>query len=210
MLGRFSKLVIWLYGRGGPGRYVALKIINRLDGGEFYSPTLRQIFRRYYGVNIGSYTHGGCFTPHAFGPGTTIGRYTSIAAGAFAATDDHPMHYKGMHGFFFNPTLGYTHREWKFHPLDIGNDVWLGHNSIIQAGVNSIGDGAVVGAGAVVAKDVPPYAVVVGNPARVVRYRFPKHKIEELLAERWWDSDVAHLSERIEEFDRPYVGPDQQ
>lgn len=68
----------------------------------------------------------------------------------------------------------------------IGNDVWVGYGAIILSGI-TIGDGAVVGAGAVVSRDVPPYAVVVGNPARIVKYRFDKPLIEYLLQVRWWD-----------------------
>lgn len=67
----------------------------------------------------------------------------------------------------------------------IGNDVWIGHGVIILSGV-TLGDGCVVGAGAVVAKDVPPYAVAVGNPARVVKYRFDQETIDTLRKTEWW------------------------
>lgn len=201
---RLSKLVVWIYGRGSIGRFVALRAINRFDGGEIYSDTLREIFRRYRGVSVGAYTLGGCFEPHSFGRNTTIGRYTSIARTAFAATLDHPMDFKGMHGFFFNSTLGYTDHIRDYNALTIGNDVWLGHNCVISSNVRSIGDGAVVGAGAVVFKDVPPYAVVVGNPGRVVRYRFSPETIERLLTERWWASAIEDLAPEISVFDRPF------
>jgi acetyltransferase-like isoleucine patch superfamily enzyme len=68
----------------------------------------------------------------------------------------------------------------------IGNDVWLAYRATVLSGV-TIGHGAVVGAGAVVASDIPPYAVVAGNPARVVRYRFPQDVIAKLIELRWWD-----------------------
>jgi acetyltransferase-like isoleucine patch superfamily enzyme len=73
-------------------------------------------------------------------------------------------------------------------PTVIGNDVYIGVGAIVLSGV-SIGDGAVVGAGAVVGKSVPPYAVVVGNPARIIRYRFDDDVRARLLALRWWDWD---------------------
>lgn len=203
MHSRFSKLLVWLYGRGSVGRFLAVRGGNRLEGGEIYSDSLREIFRRYHGVRIGEYTHGGCFVPHSFGRNTTIGRYTSIARSAFAATLDHPTEFKGMHGFFFNSNLGYTDHVRNYAKLDIGNDVWLGHNAVISSNVSKIGDGAVIGAGAVVFKDVPPYAVVVGNPGRVVRYRFSAETIERLLAERWWDEDIEDLAPNILSFDRP-------
>lgn len=200
---RISDLLVWLYGRGTIGRRLAQIAVNRFEGGEVHSPTLRRIFRRYHGVDIGAYTHGGCFVPHAFGRNTTIGRYTSIARTAFAATLDHPTQFKGMHGFFFNSNFGYTDHAREYSPLAIGNDVWLGHNAVISSGVNVIGHGAVVGAGAVVFKDVPPYAVVVGNPGRVVRYRFSPDTIERLLAEAWWDRDIEDLAPDIPTFDKP-------
>ena len=68
----------------------------------------------------------------------------------------------------------------------IGNDVWIGCDVMLMGGVR-IGDGAVIGAGAVVAKDVPPYAVVVGNPARVIKYRFPQEIIDKLQKIKWWN-----------------------
>lgn len=203
-----SQVLIQLYGRGSLGRSLTIKLINRLDGGEIYSRTLREIFRKYHGVTVGMYTHGGCFVAHSFGRNTTIGRYTSIAKSAFAATLDHPTEFKGMHGFFFNSNLGYTDNERAYSPLRIGNDVWLGHNAVIGSNVREIGDGAVIGAGAVAFKDVPPYAVVVGNPGRVVRFRFPPDVIATLLEERWWDKDIEELAHGIHAFDRPYLPED--
>ena len=67
----------------------------------------------------------------------------------------------------------------------IGSDVWIGSESMILAGVN-IGSGAVVAARAVVTKDVPPYAIVAGNPAKIIKYRFSEEVIKELLALQWW------------------------
>lgn len=201
----------WIVQRYGVSRGsiqgLIIKTVRNLEGGELYSRTLREIFRVHYGVEIGMYTMGGCFRPYSFGRNTRIGRYTSVAATAFAATDNHPMHYKSMHGFFFNPALGITDREWTFEPLSIGNDVWLGHNCIIMPGVGSIGDGAVVAAGAVVNKPVPPYAVVVGNPARIVRHRFDPETIEHLLTEKWWEKELAEIKQHLDEYTRSYEPP---
>ena len=84
----------------------------------------------------------------------------------------------------------------------IGNDVWLGHRSIVLGGV-SIGDGAVVGAGAVVTRNVDPYTIVAGNPARPVGRRFAEEIIERPLALRWWDWG----DERVRAFE-PYFYAD--
>jgi len=84
-------------------------------------------------------------------------------------------------------------------PIVIGNDVWVGRGAFILDGVN-IGDGAIVGAMSVVAKDVPPYAVVVGNPARVVHYRYSEDQIKKLLEIKWWLWNDAVIEERIKDF----------
>jgi acetyltransferase-like isoleucine patch superfamily enzyme len=81
----------------------------------------------------------------------------------------------------------------------IGNDVWLGRNSIVLAGVH-IGDGAVIGAGAVVSRDVPPFAVVVGNPGRVVKFRLSEKQISQITAIGWWDWDSDVLKKRENDF----------
>jgi len=80
----------------------------------------------------------------------------------------------------------------------IGHDTWLGHGVIVMPGV-SVGTGAVVGSGAVVTKDIPPYMIAVGVPAKVMRPRFPEPIIETLLRIAWWDWDHATLGARLAE-----------
>lgn len=87
------------------------------------------------------------------------------------------------------------------HPVSkgetkIGSDVWIGFRVIVLSGV-TIGDGAVIGAGAMVAADVPPYAIVAGNPAEVIRYRFPPNDIQRLLSLCWWDWDIDKIKENV-------------
>jgi acetyltransferase-like isoleucine patch superfamily enzyme len=81
----------------------------------------------------------------------------------------------------------------------IGNDVWFGEGSAVLIGV-TIGDGAIIGAHAVVAKDVPPYAIVVGNPAVIKGYRFTPSQIKSLLRIKWWTWDTDYIKEHIEDF----------
>jgi Bacterial transferase hexapeptide (six repeats) len=78
----------------------------------------------------------------------------------------------------------------------IGNDVWIGMGALILSGV-TIGDGAVIAARAVVSRDVPPYAIAAGNPARIVRMRFPDDVIRKLLRLRWWDWDIDRVRRYI-------------
>ena len=87
-------------------------------------------------------------------------------------------------------------------PVVIGNDVWIGAYVSILPGVH-IGDGAVVAAGAVVTKDVEPYAIVGGVPAKTIKYRFTQKRIEELLEIKWWEWSIKELEENIEFFYNP-------
>jgi acetyltransferase-like isoleucine patch superfamily enzyme len=78
----------------------------------------------------------------------------------------------------------------------IGNDVWIGFRAMLLSGV-TIGDGAVIAAGAVVAADVPPYAIVAGNPAKVIRYRFEPNAIQKLLELAWWEWDFNKIKANV-------------
>jgi len=183
-------------------RNFAIQRALRIEGGEFYGRTIRRIFKDYFAVDVGSYSHGACFVPGALDRHTTVGRYCSIAAGVRVMNRNHPLDFRSTHAFFFNPALGYIKKDpISYIPLDIGNDVWIGTNALIMPNCRKIADGAVVGAGAVVHTDIPPYAVVVGNPGRVVRYRFSQAKIAEILASKWWEKPVDALD--LQEFNKP-------
>lgn len=79
----------------------------------------------------------------------------------------------------------------------VGNDVWIGYEALIMPGV-TIGDGAVVAAKSVVVRDVPPYAIVGGNPAQVIKRRFPEEVVLELLALAWWDWPIERITRHLE------------
>lgn len=85
----------------------------------------------------------------------------------------------------------------------VGNDVWLGYQSTVLPAV-TIGDGAIIGAMSVVTKDVPPYAIVAGNPARIIRYRFEEDIVKQLLQIRWWDWPKEKITRNI----RNIIGAD--
>jgi virginiamycin A acetyltransferase len=182
-------------------------LIKRLEGGEMLSLTLRRIFTAYHQVEVGLHSGGGAFIPNNLAPMTKVGRYCSIAYTARSFNANHPMNLKSSSALFYNPAMGYAQKDLLTRTsLTIEHDVWIGHNAVILPTVSHIDSGVVIGAGAVVHQDVPPYAIVVGHPARVVRYRFSQEKIEELLASRWWETPLAELLPEIEEFQQPLEG----
>ncbi|MCF6245057.1 MAG: CatB-related O-acetyltransferase [Sulfurovum sp.] len=120
-----------------------------------------------------------------------IGKYCSIGSGAvfmMAGNQGHRMDWASTFPFYYQANIFKTSKNAykKAGDTRIGNDVWIGSEAMIMAGVN-IGSGAVVSARAVVVKDVAPYAVVGGNPAVVIKYRFDDETIDKLLKEKWWD-----------------------
>ncbi len=129
-----------------------------------------------------------------------IGKYCSIASGVrfFMNGANHPD--AGSTFPFWMFGKGWHERAEPRHrgPTVVGNDVWLGLECCVMPGV-TIGDGAIVGARAVVAHDVPPFAVVAGNPARLVRRRFDEATIDRLLAIRWWDWPPERVTRNLRE-----------
>lgn len=115
---------------------------------------------------------------------TKIGRYCSIANLCTIGAQPHALHELTTYPFSDDSTPRET---------VVGNDVWIGSSSIILAGI-TIGDGAAIGAGSVVTRSVPPYAVVVGNPAKLLRYRFTPDVILELLASKWWEMSIEEVT----------------
>ena len=96
------------------------------------------------------------------------------------------------------PEIAQTHMDMG-HPtckgdINVGNDVWVGAMSTIMSGI-TIGDGAIVGAGSTVTKDVPPFAIVAGNPGKIVKYRFTEEQIEKLLQISWWNWEENKIKE---------------
>ncbi|MBD3347206.1 MAG: antibiotic acetyltransferase [Chitinivibrionales bacterium] len=182
-----------------------VKLVLMEEKGECHSRTLRRIFNNYHNIDVGMYSYGACFNWRLFHPGITVGRYCSISPTASARTRGHPLEFKSSHPLFFSSKMKLCKEDLvTFSPLVIGNDVWMGYNSIILPRVERIGDGAVIGANAVVTDNVPPYAVVAGVPAKVIRYRFSPNTIDKLLQEKWWDKDLEELKPHLEEFTRKY------
>lgn len=127
-----------------------------------------------------------------------VGRFCSLAHGVAVGPQEHPTDWFSTHGFAFGDRgvfghdpqyarlLGEERFETNTARTRIGNDVWIGHGAFVRRGV-TIGDGAVAAAGAVVVEDVPPYAIVGGTPARIIKMRFDEKTVERLQRLRWWD-----------------------
>ncbi len=144
-----------------------------------------------------------------------VGRFCSIGHKVTVLTGTHPSHmYVSTNPVFFSLGLqnGTTFvKEQKFrekiwadeknrYGAIIGNDVWIGYNATIMGGV-TIGDGAIIAAGALVRENVEPYTIVAGQPAKVISKRFTDEQIRWLMNFKWWDKPIDWIKEHAEEFD---------
>ena len=131
----------------------------------------------------------------------TVGRFSSISWDCTINAVSHPYISLTNHAFPYVPYIGgfvTTRSQDNIYSI-IENDVWVGANSVILPGV-TVHHGAIVGAGSVVTKDVPPYAIVIGSPAKVIKYRFSQEIIDELLKLQWWSLSSEAIKKNIELF----------
>lgn len=132
---------------------------------------------------------------------SSIGKYCAISWNCSINAIQHPTDRISISAFPYVPYVGnfVTKREQHYQKVIIENDVWIGANSVIMPGVK-IGNGAIIGANAVVTKDVPDYAIVGGVPAKIIKYRFEENVISALLELKWWNLDKTSIKENIELF----------
>jgi phosphonate metabolism protein (transferase hexapeptide repeat family) len=146
---------------------------------------------------VGDYSY---IERHVEGIYTTIGKFCAVAAGARLNALNHPMERISQHKITYRPNEYFVYakvdkafREKRQSArVVIGHDVWIGHGAIVLPGI-SIGHGAVVAAGAVVTRNVEPYAVVAGVPAKPIKWRFEKLIRERIIALAWWDWEQERL-----------------
>jgi phosphonate metabolism protein (transferase hexapeptide repeat family) len=140
---------------------------------------------------------------------TIIGKFCSIAAMTRINPGNHPMQRASQAHFTYRSASYFPGEadeeeffDWRqAQAVAIGHDVWIGHGAIVLPG-RIIGTGAVIAAGAIVTKDVPAYAIVAGNPARVIRQRFPEAIAERLQDLQWWNWSHARLRQALPDFRR--------
>ncbi len=133
----------------------------------------------------------------------SIGKYCSIANDVYIGLGKHPVNFFSTSTIFYKKfntlKIKLVDNDLAFCEYDkitIGNDVWIGARSIIMDGVK-IGHGSIIAANSVVTKDVPPYAIVAGIPAKIIKFRFKEKKVNRLLLSRWWEnklSDIQNMS----------------
>lgn len=206
-----------------PGKQIARYFIGRLKWGchcRFDLSTRVSLDSEFEGMNK-IYHHSvfrgkmgfGSYIAHDCDFWGKLGRFCSVAPRVEVVTGTHPYTYPfvSTSPFFFSPLKqnGYAlyskpqfqeerfADEEKRYPVVVGNDCWIGQSAKIISGV-TIGDGAMILAGAVVTKDVPPYAIVGGVPAKVLRYRYDPETIAMLLEIKWWNKDLSWLKKNKE------------
>ncbi|MED0654831.1 CatB-related O-acetyltransferase [Anoxybacillus geothermalis] len=148
-------------------------------------------------VTIGEYTY---INNNSVIFNTKIGKFCSISYNCMIGLPDHPIKHISTSPFIYSENnilqIPRSFEESKNQTI-IGNDVWIGAGAIVMSGV-SIGDGAIIGAGSIVTKDVPPYAIAVGNPAKVIKMRFDKNQISFLEQFEYWNNYNTKKEELVQ------------
>ncbi len=166
----------------------------------------QSILYKRYGFSVGKFTYG---YQQFFYEGVNlekVGSFCSIAKNVTITGMNHPTKYVTTHPFIYYQSRGFIYKDRldliddeKNQKVIIGNDVWIGTGVIILPSVK-IGNGAIIGAGAVVTNDVPDYAIVVGVPAKIIKYRFCEKEINLLNKLEWWNWPNENIKENTEKF----------
>lgn len=130
-----------------------------------------------------------------------IGSFCSISYDVKIGLDNHALDHIGTSPIFYSPTRSWIKEATHFRdlPVIIGSDVLISANVSIMSGLE-IGTGAIIGANSFVNRDVPPFSIVAGSPAKIIRYRFDENTITNLLKSKWWDLDKSKLLEYADTF----------
>jgi virginiamycin A acetyltransferase len=177
--------------------WIIIRLILKVDGGYMYSTTIRKIYKEKLNIEIGYGSYGGCFNS-PIPPNVIFGNYCSIAENIRIFRANHPKNAFTTHPILYNPVAGYVDEDKLERPqLTIGHDVWIGEWVIILPKVKSIGNGAIIGAGSIVTKDIAPYSIVAGNPAKIIGQRFTDEFIKQIEETQWWKMVKEELIMKI-------------
>ncbi len=159
---------------------------------------------RISATHIGDYSYCDRYADIA---NATIGKFSNIASFVRIGATDHPLNRTALHHFIYrsadlwddaaDDAAFFAQRAAR--RAVIGHDTWLGHACMVKPGV-TVGHGAIVAAGSIVTRDVAPYTIVVGNPAKLLRLRQPLAIAERLIALAWWDWDHARIRAALDDF----------
>ena len=194
------RALLWALGEPEQSRTHPLNhvLFARCHEGQWRQPEFR-----HPQISVGEHTYGlraECFPLYHPEDRVVIGKFCAVAEGVKFVFGEHRMNCVSTFPFRAICFGGEPHADARSKGMiQVGNDVWLGARSTILSGVN-IGHGAVVAAGALVQRDVPPYAVVGGVPARVLKSRLPADQVEALLAIQWWDWPLEKIRANLDGF----------
>lgn len=155
-------------------------------------------------VRIGDYSYINTQFGQSFiDSNVIIGKYCSVAPNVCIALGNHNMSFITTHPILYNEKYGMVKQEIPKKDDNeqtiIGNDVWIGANANIKRGI-TIGNGAVIAMNSVVTRNVPDYAVVAGNPAKIIKYRFKPNEIKYLNSSKWWDMPYINIKKQLNSF----------
>ncbi len=153
---------------------------------------------------LGDYSYTDRYADIAY---STLGKFVNVAAFSRINPSEHPYQRASLHHFMYRSSYYWADEEdevalfeWRrSRPVKIGHDTWIGHGAIVMKGV-TIGDGAVIASHSVVTKDVPPYAIVGGVPAKFIKWRHPQKIAQRLIDLAWWDWDHETLRKALPDF----------
>lgn len=153
---------------------------------------------------MGDYSYTARYADIAY---SFLGKFVNVAAFSRINPGEHPYHRASLHHFMYRSSYFWPDEQdeaaifdWRrSRPVRIGHDTWIGHAAVIMKGV-TIGNGAIIAANSVVTKDVPPYAVVGGTPAQLIKWRHPEDVAQRLQAMAWWDWDHLKLKLALPDF----------
>lgn len=174
-----------------------------------YREGYRYISDKFFGFKVGKYCAGYEQFWHQFGLIKSIGSFCNISNDNVTIAGNHPTSLVSTNTFLYRKNVGFLNKDRdisklaQVRPIIIGNDVWIGANVILLPGI-TIGDGAIIAAGAVVSRDVPAYSIVGGVPAKVIKYRFEPDIVEKLLESKWWDWSDDRIKKAIPFMDDPF------